>query len=239
MSINPSRKTQHRRTGPGMLILGIFLVQQLLAGIFFLSAVESLENIKAPFFILNPPLLSLLSALSLYFAAWIYAGILRKFDKENHPVMTRNCAFFFHCGIIAIVLGLVMPHLDRERHYLALIIWAVPFLFLLAMPLGYFMNSEQYMELLGLNRKARSAVFPIGSSNLTISILLFMIWAVVSFFAGVFVGYDFCQCATDISVLLSFYLVICFLYETHALLGTDQTKIVLRIANIAPGERSL
>jgi len=226
-SINPSRKTQNKAGNSiGILFAAIFFLPYLIAAIFSLSEVTSLEELKVPFFAAKVPILIMISILCLYFAGWIYIGILRKFDKETQPVMTRPGAFMFLAGIIAIALGFTQPHLGEKTQFLAYAaVWFPPLLFLIAMPFGYFFNREQYMEMLGRGPRIEPSDFITQKSNLAAAVMLFALWALPAVATSASVGYSTLSSLAHVAALFSFYLVFCLLCEVHSLTRSGNIKV--------------
>lgn len=225
-SINPSRKTQNKNVNSiGMLFAAVFLLPYLIGAIYSLSEVSALETLDISFFSMKIPLLLLISVIALYFAAWIYLGILRRFDKETHPVMTKPGAFFFMAGVIGITLGLTSPHLNEETHMLAYLVWGFPFLFLSVLPFGYFLNREQYMEMLVRRGGVRAIDFLMRTSNIATCIGLFIMWAVASLCVSAFAGQSALISMRHIAALFSFYMVFCLLCELNSLTISGNTKI--------------
>jgi hypothetical protein len=227
MSLRPIQK----RGNPFLMILVFFSSFGLAQLIGFFAYGRAEEGWKMPtdfFYGWEIPVPILLSGTALYFSAWLAVGILRTFAKEHEPLLTWSGAVLFQFLSLILLLGFSDPFRPRgseriEIFYGFCILALVPTVLL---PVGARRTYEKYLELSRFASVSKlSAVRFLRYSNLTLAVLLFLLWAGFSFVVCQRAGADLTSFLIFSGVVFSFYLVLMLWFELSVVLYSGYPKI--------------
>jgi len=230
-SINPDRK-KTQTNGMAVVVLICFCGSFLVIPLSGISEIEKLETTIAKFFVLEIPLLVLISLIALYFSCWAIKGILRKFTREDEPLFTRKGALLFMLGFEFILLGLFYHHLGTTETEVSYAYWVISLFAAFAIPLGTLRTFDRYLEYIGLIREKTDSNGKIINhilinSNISLALGLFLIWSAFSIVTILIGKMEFLQGLHLIWIVFSFYLFLMLLLELHVLYKPLSKKIEL------------
>jgi hypothetical protein len=225
ISINSAKRKGSRNTGIFSIIFIVLFVLPIAAnGLFALSEIDELQGYPIDFYSLGVPVLVLITLLALHFSAWAFAGIIRKFTKEEQPLFSRPGAFLFLLAYDFIMLGLISPHFQKGLGAVYGF-WVAVFVPILIIPLGSMRSLSSYFEHTGtLKTRNWSAKHPAVSmfafSNFSLGLGLFGIWAALAITTGISVSDGVVGVGLrSVAVFFSFYLFLLLLLELYVLLS--------------------
>ncbi len=239
VSINPARK----RKGSGIVLILFsifFLMPWVISAIVMVSSVDEMEHYPVYFFMMEIPILLLISLIALYLSCWTFKGILRRFTREQEPLFTRKGAILFLLGYIFIAIGLYYTYI-KEGATSIYSFWYTTLLPVLLVPLGSLRGLDNYIEY-SRNFQDRAAsgktsIFPLLIySNLSLEAGLFAIWAASSIGAGFFADYadiKLVPALYNIFILLTGCLFLVLLLELYVVYKPASGKIGLLLGFIA------
>lgn len=171
------RQQQSRNNSMALLMLCVFLLPYI-----FAMAVEGKTLLdgraRAVFYGISLPLLPLITIIIIYFAVWVYAGLIRRFLYERSPLFSPVGAVGFMAGFVFLATGLFWSSLDSRGSYTPIFLWVVLALPLLIVPFSSSRTYESYGEAVAAQKPAPR----LGSrhSNLAPSFVNLLIWMVVT-----------------------------------------------------------
>jgi hypothetical protein len=239
-SIDPAKKG--KSSGIVLILLVIFFfVPMMINAVAALSSINELQNYPVYFFKAKSPILLLISFIVLYFCCWILKGILRRFTHEQEPLFTRKGAILFLVGYIFIVIGLYYIYIPKESSEVIYSYWLITLVPILLIPLASLRKLDNYIEysrdFQNKPTSGRTSIFPmLMYSNLSLTIVLFAIWAVSStgmtFFAD-YANMEPLSSLYDIFILLTCCLFLALLLELYVVYMPVSNKVGLLLAFIA------
>lgn len=233
-SINTPRKTRIPKIA---IVVGLlFFIGPVFHSLFALSRFKQLEKFCVRFFLIEIPILLLISFIALYFSAWVIKGIIRRFNQEKECLFTRNGALLFMLGYEIIALGLFIPHLSRQPK-LTYIFWLISFVPAVLVVLGSLRNLDKYIEysrfIQTASNAGKSAIAGIFMySNLCVGFGLFAVWAAFSIGGVLLSRSPVPHNLYTVLVLLSFYLFGLLLLELYCLYSSAYNRIGLLLGFI-------
>ena len=219
-----------------VILLLFFIAPASLNAVFALSKVKELQKFCVEFFMIEIPILLLITFITLYFSCWALKGIIRKFTREQEPLFTSRGAFLFMLGYELIVLGLFLPHLS-DNVTAAHFFWMLSLLPAGLIVLASLRNLDKYIE---YSRSIQTRLKPNKTmmaslllySNLSVGLGLFVIWTVFSIGTLIAAGGDLSPNLYIIWVLFSFYIFALLLLELYAVYNSPNSKIGLLLGFI-------
>jgi hypothetical protein len=231
-------KSKGGRVG-GVILLLAFGVPLLINGILAISDVNNLEKKYALFYGLKVPVLILTGLIMLYFTGWAVIGIIRKFNKDEQPLVTRSGSLLFITCYEAILIGLLSPYLLGHTKEMLAGYWWLSVLPLICLPFGAAFDIQNYQELTASARKknispARFRFNFLIMSNITHGIAVFVLWAITSFIFylcpplfRLHPPYSVTQLSAIILTFACFYIFLLLLFEFAVTYQTAHGKVAL------------
>jgi hypothetical protein len=231
-------KSKGGRVGAVILLLA-FGVPLLINGILAISDVNNLEKKYALFYGLKVPVLILTGLIMLYFTGWAVIGIIRKFNKDEQPLVTRSGSLLFITGYEAILIGLLTPYLLNHTKEMISAYWWLSVVPLVCLPFGAAFDIQNYQE---FTASARSKIPSPGRfrfnflimSNLTHGIAVFVLWAITSYIFylcpplfRLHPPYSVTQLSAVILTFACFYIFLLLLMEFAVTYQTAHGKVPL------------
>jgi hypothetical protein len=233
-------KTKAKGSKVGVIIvLLIFGIPFLMHAVFAISQVNKLEGMGAKFYGLTLPVLVLAGLIMLYFTAWNIIGIIRKFNKDLMPLFTRFGSLLYLIGYEAILLGLLLPHLCKYTEEMLMTYWWLSIVPVVFIPFGASLDIKGYQELAAsyrtkISSPARRRFVFLTMSNVALGIVIFLIWAIVSFVfflvPSIFQShppYDIIRLTLVILTFAGFYIFLLLLVEFGLTYQTERSRIGL------------
>ncbi len=230
-------KSKGTRVG-GIILLLMFGIPLLIHGITALAFVGKLEGKLAPFYTIKLPVLILSSLILLYFTAWAVIGILRKLKKEERPLFNRFGGLLFVAGYLAILAGLLWPHLERYSEEITVVYWWLSIIPVLIIPIAAACDMQNYLEFTASwRRNKRSAAgfrftFLI-MSNVVHGVAVLGLWIITTYLLKYYSQFNVQQLGFTMLTFASFYLFLLLLLEIAATYQPAQGKVFLLISFIA------
>ncbi len=222
-----------------VIFLLVFCVPLLINGILAISEVNKLEEIYAKFYGLKVPVLVLTGLIMLYFTGWAVIGIIRKFNKDEQPLVTRSGSLLFITGYEAILIGLLTPYLLGHTREMISVYWWLSVIPLVCLPFGAAFDIQNYQE---FTASARGKNLSTGGfrfnflimSNLTHGIAVFGLWAITSYIFylcpplfRLHPPYSVTQLSAIILTFACFYIFLLLLMEFALTYQTAHGKVAL------------
>lgn len=231
-------KSKGGRVGAVILML-VFGVPMLINGILEINDVQNLQGTYAEFYGLKVPVLILASLILLYFAGWTVIGLLRKFNKDELPLITRLGSMLFITGYEAILIGLLTPYLVTYTREMIVTYWWMSVIPLICLPFGTAYDIQNYQEFTASARRknlspAKTRFNFLIMSNITHGIAIFVLWAITSYIFylcpplfRLHPPYSITQLSTIILTFACFYLFLLLLLEFAVTHQTAHGKVTL------------
>lgn len=212
-------------SGPvGLLVLCVFILPYLFGMAAMWSEIFP-KGAHGRFFGYSVRLLPLITAIVLYFGAWVYAGLVRRFRHEREPLFTPRGAVGFMGGFIVLMLGLFWSVLKPDEPGAYVGLWIVTALPLLILPFASARGYEDYAEYMAAGGDG-PALWPLRG-NLVSGAINLGLWLVFALLArpagapGVLAG--------GVAALATFWLVLLLTIEA----GIVCTPLTPRIRHLA------
>ena len=231
-------KSKGARVGAIVLLL-IFGVPMLIHGILAISMVNKLEGLYAKFYGLEVPVLVLIGLILLYFSSWIVIGILRKFNKDEQPLVTRLGSLLFITCYEAILIGLLTPYLLNHTREMISTYWWLSVIPVICLPFGAAFDIQNYQEFTASARRknlspARFRFNFLIISDITHGIAVFGLWAITSYIYylcpplfRLHPPYSITQLSAIILTFACFYIFLLLLMEFAITYQSAHGKVVL------------
>lgn len=232
---------QQRKTSTGVwilfaLLIGPAFLGPLLMGLHEIAPAPEKGIVRIAFYSAEIPIPLVVSALALYFDLWSVLGILRKFTNDGVPLFSRAGALLFLLGYEVVVFGFFFSHLPDGAASLSFVWLIVSLLPVMLLPVGSANDYAYYLEACG-----RAAASPGSSgktmawrfawySNLTLGLLLFVLWSVFYVVTAVICKVSPGTFLPDALVLASAYLFLQLLLEVYVMYRPAYGKIGILLA---------
>ncbi len=223
-------KKRKANTTAIVVLIAFLVFPAMLGAARALSETTGLEGHTIGFFTLQIPILLFVSYVALYYCGWAFKGIVRRFTREQEPLLTNMGALLIMIGHIVICTGIVWPYAnDGEGVVYALGFWLATFLPLLLIPFGCRKDFNAYLELYGLARQRGqgSVLSLLVHSNMSIWLLLFFVWGAAAVGVIALVGDSILRAAYLVFVAFSFHLFLLLLFELLSVYKAVFAKILL------------
>lgn len=202
----------HRRTsgGPmGLVLLCVFLLPYVF-GLAAYGAENYPDGGDGSFFGLRIRLVTLITLVVVYFGAWIYRGLVRRFLYEREPLLTATGVILFVAGFCCLMLGLFYNRLQSGSGAALITLASMTAVPLVVVPFGSARRYDDYVEAaLATGRRIR---LPFRNTNLSAWLIADGIWFVTMWLAARAAGSDL-----PVSALLAlgtFWITLQWLQET-------------------------
>ncbi len=213
---------ENRRSKSDGLFLLLFL---FFPGLLMLLCINWENEAYAVFYGLKIPQLLFIALVFLYLGIWAYMGIIRKFQKENECMFSREGGVFFLLGSGVILIGLFFSGLySLTSNYFFWMLLLIPVLFISFDSIRVFMDYWDYSRFLNGKTRAGFMKKMFWFSNTGLAVMLFAVWTFFAGLSAVRAGMDSIEYTGMIAVLFFAYLFLVLLIEIWALAETQSIK---------------
>jgi len=237
-SINVKKRNSNSRVA--IILLVIITAPFLIGATAALCDEEISESTAVRFYQTRIPVLLFITMIFLYLSGWAYQGILRRFTKEKEPLFSGKGAILFAVGSELILLGLYFAYLTGRARYTMtyLSFWAMSLFVILWVAGGasrtfdkYFENSQFIKIQSGSGRK--SLLSFIRHCNLSLAIVLFVVWSVFAIGAALKAKVAPVQWGYMLFILFCSYMLLLLLLELWLIYRNDSEKIGILLGFLA------
>lgn len=217
----------------GTIIVILFLAPMVLQGLFAVSLLEKIQDVKAKFYTVEIPVLLMAAVAVGYFCFWSILAGLRKLNRDDESALRKIQAYFFTIGYVAIVFGLFYPYFKSWNEELRIAYFLLTIFPALIIPLSALSSFSDYLEASGSRQmiKRISGLSLICRSNMCLFIGHFLLWAATVMFVEYQTGTK-SLLLPIIAVMFTFLVVLILMLEVMMVYEGTNKKIGLLLVFI-------
>jgi hypothetical protein len=216
-----------------IVLLAVFGFGPVMSGLFEAVDDGDIHEYTVHFITLEVPILYLIGAYVLVAAVWCFIGVLRRFSFEYQSLCSRKGAILLMTTYLFLLYGIFHYYLferggssnyyEPEPFGIFYVLGLLP---LAAIPLFSMRTFDHYIEITRTSKMRDGLVSRLFlRSNLSLGIVLFVLWAVTMNLLCVVTGSGVIEYAALSVLLLACYLVLLCLVELYTLYMPSSGKI--------------